>query len=129
MVSKLFSKAWKASSQPRKQRKYVHNAPLHVKHKLCTTSLSKELREKHGVRSVPVRKGDIVTIRTGQFKSQSGKVTKVCLARTFVHVEGAAIKKADSTDSFYPIHPSNLKITKLNLDDKKRSEKIERMGK
>lgn len=129
MVSKLFSKQWKASSQPRKQRKYLFNAPLHLKHKMCAANLSKELREKYGVRSLPVRKDDIVTIMSGQFKAQSGKVTKVSVKRLFVHVEGAVIKKADGSDSFYPIHPSNLKITKLNLDDKLRAEKIERMGK
>lgn len=129
MVKKLFSKMWKSSSQPRKQRKYVHNAPLHIRHKLVAATLSKELREQYSARSIPVRKDDFVTIMTGQFKGQTGKVTKVSLARTFTHVEGAAVKKADGTDSLYPIHPSNLMITKLNLDDKKRVAKLERLSK
>ena len=28
--------------------------------------------------------------------------------------------KKDGTKVFYPIHPSNLVVTELNLDDKKR---------
>ena len=70
MVMKKFSKFWKSSTQARKQRKYVHNAPLHIKHKMLASSLSKELRKEHGVRSVPVRKDDFVTIKSGQFKGK-----------------------------------------------------------
>ena len=73
MVNKLWSKVWKSSSQPRKQRKYLHNSPLHVKHKLMAAPLSKDLKKEHGVRSVPVRSGDTVTIRAGQFKGKTGK--------------------------------------------------------
>jgi len=128
-MEKKWSKSWKNSLQTRKQRKYLHNAPLHIKHKLVASSLSSELKEKHGVRSIPVKKGDTVTIMAGQFKGKSGKVTKVSLARTFAHVEGAAVKKANGSDSLYPVHPSNLMITKLDLDDKKRAEKLEKVKK
>ena len=44
----------------------------------------------------------------------------------YVHVEGATISRADGTESFYPIHPSNVMITKLELTDKTRVAKIER---
>ena len=128
-MKKLWSKFWKGSSQTRKQRKYVHNAPLHIKHKLVSAGVSKELKEKHNVRSLPVRTGDTVTILSGQFKGKSGKVTKVSLARMFAHVEGAVIKKQNGSDSFYPVHPSNLQITELDLSDKLRVAKIERMNK
>ena len=126
-MKKLWSKSWSSSTQPRKQRKYLFNAPLHIKHRLGSSPLSKELRAEHNVRSVPVRKGDTVKVTTGQFKGKSGKVTKVSLARTRVHVEGAVIKRADGTDAFYPIHPSNLVITKLDLSDNKRAEKLKKM--
>lgn len=128
-MDKKWSKSWKSSTQTRKQRKYSHNAPLHVKHKMTNASLSAELKEKHGVRSVPVKTGDEVVITTGQFKGKSGKVTKVSVSRIFAHVEGAVIKRADGSDSFYPIHPSNLKIIRLDLGDKRRAEKIARMNK
>ncbi len=128
-MEKKFSKSWKSSSQTRKQRKYVHNAPLHIKHKLVASTLSKDLRKQYSIRSVPIKVGDVVTIKSGQFKGKSGKVTKVSLAGVFTHVEGAVLKRADATESFYPIHPSNLEITKLNLDDKLRVAKIERAKK
>lgn len=128
MVKKLFSKHWKSSTQARKQRKFVYNAPLHIRHKLCSAHLSKELRKEYGIRSVPVRTGDFVKITTGQFKGKSGKVTKVMLSRLRVHVEGAVLKRADGTESHYPIHPSNLEITKLDTSDKLRMEKLKLRG-
>lgn len=123
-MKKVWSNAWKASSQKRKQRKFVFNAPLHVKHKLVNVSLAKDLKTEHSTRAVPVRSGDVVEIMAGQFKGTSGKVTKVSLSRTKVFVEGAAVKRRDGSDSLYPIHPSNLRITKLDLSDKKRTGKL-----
>lgn len=38
--------------QPRKQRKFLYNAPLHLRGgKIMSAPLSKELREKYGVRT------------------------------------------------------------------------------
>ncbi len=98
-MKKVWSNAWKASTQKRKQRKYAFRAPLHVKHKFVNVTLSKELRTENSTRSVPVRTGDTVEIMAGQFKGQSGKVTKVSLIKTKVFVEGAAVKRRDGTDS------------------------------
>ena len=125
-MEKKWSKFWKSSVQTRKQRKYKFNAPLHVKHKMVSSALSKELRKEYGIRSVPVRKGDFVKVITGQFRGKSGKVTKVSISLIDCHVEGATISRADGTESFYPIHPSNVMITKLELTDKTRVAKIER---
>lgn len=127
MVQKLWSKEWKSSTQSRKQRKYVYKAPLHIKHKMCSSGLSKELRKEYGFRSIPVRKGDTVKAISGQFKGQSGKVTKVSLSRMKVYVDGFTIKRSDGTDSMYPVHPSNLEIIKLDLGDKRRSEKLDKV--
>ena len=124
-----WSKFWNSSSQARKQRKYVFNAPLHIKHKFMAASLSKELRTQYNARSVPVRVGDIVTITAGQFKGKSGKVTKASLIKVKVYVEGAAVKRTDGSEAMYPIHPSNLMITKLNLTDKTREDKLEELKK
>jgi large subunit ribosomal protein L24 len=128
-MKKLWSKFWKSSTQKRKQRKYVHNAPMHVKHKLIGASLSKELKKEHGIRSIPVRKGDTVKIETGNFKGKSGKVTKVSLAKVAIYVENVDVNRADGTKALYPLHPSNVTITKLDLSDKKRVQKIERVNK
>jgi len=114
------------SKQPKKQRKFLHNAPLHLRQKLMSAPLSRELREKYGVRNLPVREGDKVKIVRGDFRGKEGKVMEVDLARYRIHVEGVIQKKTDGTEVFYPIHPSNVVITELNLDDPERKKIIER---
>ena len=84
-MKKLWSKEWKASSQKRKQRKYIFKSPLHIKHRLIAASLSKELRKEHNTRSVPIRKGDTVRVMAGQFKDLSGKVSRVSLSKLKVY--------------------------------------------
>jgi large subunit ribosomal protein L24 len=129
MVKKSWSKFWKSSISLRKQRKYVYNAPLHLKHKMVSAGLSKELRKDYGFRSLPVRKGDTVKVISGGFKNNSGKVSRVSLARRIAYIEGVEQTRADGSKAMYPIHPSNLQIIKLDLSDKKRIEKIERLKK
>lgn len=125
-MKKLFSTSWKSSKQPRKQRKYVYNAPLHIKHKLLAAHLSKTLREKLKKRAIPVRKGDKVKVSRGQFAGKEGKISKVMLRKSKVYVDGVEMIKKDGTKVFYPLHPSNLIITELNMDDKRRREALER---
>jgi len=94
---------------------------------MMSAPLSKELRKEMGTRNVPVRKGDTVKVISGQFKDKSGKVTGVSLAKLKIQVAGMIIKRGDSTESNYPISPSNVMITKLNLSDKKRQEKFDKL--
>ncbi|NJF25316.1 50S ribosomal protein L24 [Thermococcus sp. Bubb.Bath] len=115
------------SKQPKKQRKFLHNAPLHLRQKLMSAPLSRELREKYGVRNLPIREGDKVKIVRGDFKGpEERKVMEVDLKRYRIHVEGVTQKKGDGTEVFYPLHPSNVVITDLNLDDPERKKIIER---
>ena len=115
-----FSKHWKASKQPRKQRKYAANAPLHLKRKLLSVNLSKELRKKIKKRNVVVRKGDTVKIMRGKFKTKSGKITEVNVKTSKVKIEGIMVKKQDGSKVNIKMRPSNLQIIELNLEDKKR---------
>ena len=128
-MEKTWSKFWKSSSQKRKQRKYAFKAPMHIKHRFVSSHLSSELNKEYGIRSIPVRTGDTVTVLRGDSKGKSGKVTKVSLARTRVFVEGVEVARGDGTKALYPVHPSNLMITKLDLSDAKRKAKIEGMKK
>ena len=121
-----FSSSWIKSKQPRKQRKYRHNAPLHIKQKFVSAHLSKELHKKYGKRSMNLRKGDSVKIMRGQFKNKTGKIEEVGLKKIRAYVSGIEFVKKDGTKSRYPIHPSNLMITELNLDDKMRNKILER---
>ncbi|MBU0628315.1 MAG: 50S ribosomal protein L24 [Nanoarchaeota archaeon] len=128
-MKKLFSTAWKSSSQKRKQRKYRHNAPLHIKQKFVHVHLSKELLKKYKKRNLGLKKGDKVTVVRGQFKKHQGTVDRIDLKKTRVYLTGIEITRKDGTKSTYPIHPSNLIITELSLDDKNRQKIIERKGK
>jgi len=121
-----WSKSWKSSTQPRKQRKYAYNAPLHVAGKFLSAHLSKELIKKYGKRSVVVVKGDKVKIMRGQFKGTEGKVEKVDHVRKIVHVEGAQQMKVNGTKAYYPLNASTLLVTALNANDKKRIASLER---
>jgi large subunit ribosomal protein L24 len=123
-MKKLFSKFWKASKQPRKQRKFQANAPLHIKKKFLSVNLSKDLRKKHERRNIPIRKGDLVKIMRGKFKGKNGKVLEVKIKKSMVSVEGIQKKKADASMVNIFLSPSNLQIIGLNLDDKKRTKKL-----
>lgn len=46
------------TSSRRKTRRAHFSAPSHIRYTLMSASLSKDLRKKHGVRSLPVRKDD-----------------------------------------------------------------------
>ncbi len=107
-------------SQPRKQRRALYKAPLHVRQKLMSATLSKELRKETGYRSLPVRKGDTVVIMRGKFRGHTGKVIKVDLKRLRIYVEGANIKKVNGEEVPYPIHPSKVMIVELDRSDERR---------
>ena len=119
-MKKRFSKSWKASKKPRKQRKYRANAPLSIKRKFLSAHLSKELIKKYSTRNVPLRKEDKVKIVRGQFRKKTGKVVKVLVKKSKVYIENIQNMKNDGTKTYYPIDPSNLIILELNLMDKKR---------
>jgi large subunit ribosomal protein L24 len=125
-MKKKFSKKWKASRQPRKQRKYLANAPLHIKEKFLSSNLSKELREKYGKRNLKVKKGDKVKIMRGKYKKKVGKITEVKIQRSKVYIEGIQIKKQDGSKSNVPFKASNLQIIELNLEDKKRFKRLKK---
>ncbi len=121
-MKKEFSKKWKASKQPRKQRKYIANAPLHIKRKLLSANLSKELRKKYGIRNLPLKKGDVVKVMRGKYKRKQGKIIEIKTKLLKIYVEGIQIKKQEGSKVNIALRPSNLQIVELNLEDKKRKK-------
>ena len=115
-----WSSSWKSSKQPRKQRKYRHNAPLHIRRSFLSSHLSRELRKKFQKRAVPVRKGDKVKIMTGSFRGHTGSVDRVITKTLKVYVTGAERIKKDGSKKTLWFDPSNLLIMELNEDDKQR---------
>ncbi len=114
------------SKKPGRQRKLVLKAPLHIRQKFARCRLSKELQTKYKKRSLQVNKGDEVKVMRGQFKGKTGKVAKVLLKRTKLIIDGIENIKTDGAKAPYPIHPSNVMITKMDVTDKKRKKATER---
>lgn len=125
-MKKKFSVNWKSSKQARKQRKYRYNAPLHVRQKFVHVHLSKELIKKYKTRNLGLKKGDKVKVVRGQYRKHTGNVERIDLKKINVYLSGVDVTKKDGTKSLYPINPSNMIITELNLDDKMRQKIIER---
>ncbi len=51
------------SSSRRKSRKRYFTAPSHIRRRLMSAPLNKELRRRYNVRSLPIRKDDEVAVR------------------------------------------------------------------
>ncbi len=125
-MAKEWIPGWKASTQPRRQRKYRAKAPKHVLRKFLSVHLAEPLRKKHQKRALSVRVGDKVKVMRGRFKGTSGKVTRVDLEKTVVFVDGAEFTKKDGTKITRPIHASNILLTELDLSDKRRVDALKR---
>ena len=111
--------------KPKKQRKRRYEAPWHRRHKLLTARLAPELIEKHGIRNIPIRKGDTVLICRGAFRDSEGEVQTVDMKTMRVHIENITIDKVDGSAVPFPIQTSNVMITKLKMD-KNRQAVIDR---
>ncbi len=122
-MKQTFSTKWTASKQPRKQRKYSYNAPLHLRHKKLAATLSKELRKKHGCRNIEVRKGDTVKIMRGKFKGKQGKVLACDLVKQKISIDGIQATKLEGSKVAIWFDTSNIKIILIDLDDKMRMKR------
>ena len=105
---------------PRKQRRRVYKSPLHVRKNMLKCRLDEFLQEEYGMRSMVIKKGDLVRIMRGQFRDTEGKVTAVDYRAIRVHLENATVTRADGKEANIPIHPSNLMLVKLELDDDRK---------
>jgi len=116
------------TTKPRKQHKRLYQAPLHKRYKQFSAALSSKLKASYNTNSIPVRMGDTVHIMRGDRKGFEGKVTGVNRTKYRIFVEGVTREKVDGTSIPIPIHPSKVRITRLNLDDKWRREALKRKG-
>ena len=120
-----FNPNWKSSTQPRKQRKYLANAPLHIRQKLVSAHLSKDLRKKYSTRSIQARKGDKVRILRGSFRKKEGRIERVDLKHERIFVSGVETIKKDGSKVFMPLNASKVMAIDLDLSDRKRKAKLE----
>ncbi|CAO3585619.1 translation protein SH3-like domain-containing protein [Absidia repens] len=116
------------SSSRRKSRKAHFSAPSHIRQKIMSSALSKELREKHSVRSMPIRRDDEVTVVRGTYKGREGKVVQVYRKKWVIHIERVTREKVNGATAPIGIHPSNVVINKLKLDHSRQAV-LDRKGK
>ena len=114
------------TSSRRKARRAHFSAPSHIRHRIMSASLSKDLRKKHGIRSVPVRKDDEVVVVRGTNKGHKGKIIQVQRKKFAIHLDKLTKNKANGAPYQIPIHPSNVSIIKLK-EGKDRMSRIEKV--
>lgn len=104
------------SSSRRKSRKAHFSASSAERRILMSAPLSKELREKYKIRSLPIRKDDTVTVARGAYKGREGKVSQVYRLKFSVQVNSVSKDKASGAAVPVNFNASKLLITSLNLD-------------
>lgn len=114
--------------KPGKSRKRRFNAPSHIRRKFLSAPLSPSLKSEYGTRSMSVRRDDTVTITKGDRKLTEGRVLRVDAKRSSLYIEGVTRTRMDGSTTQIPIRPENVMITRLNLDDARRREILDRRG-
>ncbi|XP_011496735.1 PREDICTED: 60S ribosomal protein L26 isoform X1 [Ceratosolen solmsi marchali] len=117
------------TSSRRKNRKRHFTAPSHIRRRLMSAPLSKELRLKYNVRTMPIRKDDEVQVVRGHYKGQQvGKVIQVYRKKFVIYIERIQREKMNGASVYVGIDPSKTVIVKLKMD-KDRKKIIDRRGK
>ncbi|UCE11300.1 MAG: 50S ribosomal protein L24 [Candidatus Thorarchaeota archaeon] len=116
-----------SSKSPRKQRRSIHKSPLHTHKSMLRCRLDEFLREEYGLRNIVIKKGDLVRVMRGQFRDTEGKVIRVDYQKVRVYLDSATTTKADGKEVQVPVHPSNLMLVKLELDDERKAILEDRM--
>jgi len=120
-----WSKHWKSSNDPSKQRKYRRNAPQHVKEKFVSSNVSDSLREELGTRSIKLRAGDQIEVMRGDKAGETGIVNQIDYDNEVIFVDGITTNRQDGTEVQVPLRPSNVQVVAMNVDDQRRMEKFE----
>ncbi|KAL4823911.1 hypothetical protein H8958_010833 [Nasalis larvatus] len=104
------------TSNRSKNRKRHFNAPSHIRRKIMSSLLSKELRQKYNVRSTPIQKDDEVQVVRGHYKGQHiGKVVQVYRKKYVTYIERVQREKANGTLSRSTIVSRNLITSEESL--------------
>jgi large subunit ribosomal protein L24 len=109
-----------SSKSPGKQRKKLYTSPIHANKKRLRCRLDEFMQEEYGLRSLVVKTGDLVKIMRGQFRDTEGKVIRVDYKDIRVFLDNATVTKADGKEANIPVHPSNLMIVKLEMDEERK---------
>ena len=109
-----------STKSPRKQRRRIRKGPVHSHRNLLKCRMDEFLEEEYGIRSLVPKKGDLVRIMRGQFRDTEGKIVGIDYTKIRIYLENATTTKADGKEAQIPVHPSNLMLVKLELDDDRK---------
>ncbi|KAL0079323.1 translation protein SH3-like domain-containing protein [Phycomyces blakesleeanus] len=109
------------SSDRSKSRKAHFTAPSSIRRKIMSAPLSKELREKHSARSIPVRKDDEVMVVRGTYKGREGKIVQVYRKKWVIHIDRVTREKVNGATVPIGIHPSKVVVTNLKIDKSRQA--------
>lgn len=103
------------TSDESKNCKEHFNASPHICRKIISSPLSKKLRQKYNVRSMPIQKDEIQAVQ-GYYKGeQMGKAVQVYRKKYVIYTE-RIYKKAKGTTVHVGTQPNKMVITRLKLD-------------
>jgi large subunit ribosomal protein L24 len=88
--------------------------------------LEDSLRKQYGRKNIRVIKGDSVRVIRGEYKGVEGKVDRVDTEHATFRIEGIQREKIRGGQVKFPIHSSKVMVIALNLDDKYRSEQLQK---
>ena len=77
---------------------------------------------------MPIRRDDTVMITKGDRKLSEGKVLRVDTKIGKIYIEGVTRTRMDGSTVQIPVRTENVIITRLNLDDNRRRDILERRG-
>ncbi|PVH18871.1 ribosomal protein L24 [Candidozyma haemuli] len=117
------------SSSRSKARKAHFATSSTTRRVLMSAPLSKELKEKYKISSLPIRKEDEVVVVRGSKKGSEGKVGAVYRLKFAVQLEKLVKEKSSGASVPINIHPSKVVINKLYLSDARKALIEKRGGK
>ncbi|KAI5959559.1 RPL26A [Candida pseudojiufengensis] len=115
------------SSSRSKSRKAHFSSSSVERRAIMSAPLSKDLKTKYNIKSLPIRQNDEVLIVRGSKKGSEGKVNSVYRLKFSIQLDKLQKEKSNGASVPININPSKVVITKLHLD-KDRKALIERKG-
>jgi large subunit ribosomal protein L24 len=103
--------------------KLIH-VSKHIRDSSVAAHLNDSLHQQYQIRSLRVIKGDTVRVMRGEYGGIEGKVDSVNTMTGTLAIEGIQREKVRGGNVKVRIHSSNVLITNLNLDDKRRQENL-----
>jgi len=112
VLSVVYSLA--VTSSRRKCRRAHFQAPSHIRRKLMSAPLTKDLKQQYNVRSMPIRKDDEVLVVRGDYDGNRGKVLSVYRRRWYITIEKISKTKINGEVIFLTIYFARSSLLSTN---------------